>query len=69
MTNPVPTESPRDINYGKRFSEEQIRKAMHQWINEFKAHPEVFEPEGAYDADQQTDHLIKLMTGQERVIS
>lgn len=65
MTNPVPTESPRDINYGKRFSEEQIRKAMHQWINEFTAHPDAFEIEGLYDADQQTDHLIKLMIGQE----
>ncbi|EMZ5862017.1 hypothetical protein ABEH95_004441 [Yersinia enterocolitica] len=46
----------------KTFTEDQIRHAMHEWIAQYNANPDQFEPDGPYDADSQTDYLIGLMT-------
>lgn len=64
MTNKVPNECPCDANPGPMYSEARIRKAMHEWINNFNASPDDFEPEGPYDADHMTDYLIELISTQ-----
>jgi hypothetical protein len=64
MTIPVPSENPCDVNYGPMYSGATIRKAMHEWINNFNANPDDFEIDGLYDADQMTDYLIELITKQ-----
>lgn len=64
MTTPTPSEKPCDVNHGPMYSEARIRKAMHEWINNFNANPTDFEPEGPYDADHMADYLIELISNQ-----
>lgn len=64
MTIPAPSEKPCDVNHGPMYSEARIRKAMHEWINNFNTNPADFEPEGPYEPERMADYLIELMTTQ-----
>ena len=64
MTIPVPGEKPSDINHGPMYSEAKIRKAMHEWIENFNANPSDFDPDGPYEPERMADYLIELITNQ-----
>jgi hypothetical protein len=64
VTISLPSEQPRDINHGTLYSEARIRKAMHEWINNFNAKPADFELEGPYEPERMADYLIELITTQ-----
>lgn len=55
MSLPMPSEAPRDINFGQLFSLDQVSRAMQEWLSNGN--------EGA-SADPKVDSFIKILTNQ-----
>lgn len=64
MSIPVPTESPKDINHGRLYSEWQIRAAFIEWCADFKANPDAYQEGDSTDGEACASHLIEIIKKQ-----